>query len=346
MNTRLAIAIAAALLLPLGAATPEISIAQGTSGELRIALRIRPPGDAGAGLPNYEASVRRALLDTGTPRSIALASMSTRAPATREDASIGNDRVVRAAETAPDDALVQWIAAERLLALHDDARAGPIVSKLTAQESDNAAAWSLALALAQLHEESLRIDDALARMAASTRADEHVGDAMHAWLDVYEAHPRPRSAFVNPAEADAAPFADAMTAAKAMRVSHDAFASACAAASEASRRHACAGAARVLLHTSTSVATRELGFSVLERLGDANEADRAERRDLAWIRANADRTSALDAASLDAVRSDWETLGDEAGVLRRAMRRAGVAADAPDGWSPDGSGAIARSGAG
>lgn len=275
MNTRLAIAIAAALLLPLGAATPEISVAQGAQGELRIALRILPAGDVGAGFPNYEATIRRALLESGTPRGIALASMSGPAPATREDAAIGNDRVVQAARLAPDDALVQWIAAERLLALHDDARAAPIVSKLTDLESDNAAAWSLALALAALHEESLRIDDALARMAASTRVDEHVGDATHAWLDVYEAHPRPRSAFLNAAEADAAPLADAASAAKALRVPHDAFASACAAASEASRRHACAGAARVLLHRSASVATRELGFSVLERLGDASDADRA-----------------------------------------------------------------------
>ena len=97
MNTRLAIAIAAALLVPLGAATPELGIAHGSSGELRIALRIRPPGDVGAGLPNYEASIRRALLETGTPRGIALASMPAHGPATREDATIGNDRVVHAA---------------------------------------------------------------------------------------------------------------------------------------------------------------------------------------------------------------------------------------------------------
>jgi len=274
MNTRLAIAIAAALLLPLGAATPEISVAQGAQGELRIALRIRPPGDVGAGLPNYEASVRRALLDSGTPRGIALASMASRAPASREDATIGNDRVVHAAELAPDDAFVQWIAAERLLALHDDARAAPIVSKLTALESDNAAAWSLALALAQLHEESLRIDDALARMAASQRADEHGADAMQAWLDVYQAHPRPRSAFANPAEADEAPFADAAAAAKTIGIPREAFASACTATSEPARKHACAGAARVLVHKSTSVATRELGLTVLQRVGDIDDADR------------------------------------------------------------------------
>jgi hypothetical protein len=200
--------------------------------------------------------------------------MSTHSPATREDATIGNDRVVHAAALAPDDALVQWIAAERLLALHDDARAAPIVSKLTALESDNAAAWSLALALAQLQDESLRIDDALARMAASQRADDHAGDAVHAWLDVYAAHPRPRSAFVNPAEADAAPLADATAAAKATSVPRDAFASACTPASEPARKKACAGAARVLLHKSASVATRELGFSVLERIGGLDESDR------------------------------------------------------------------------
>ena len=84
MNTRLAIAIAAALLLPLGAATPELGIAQGALGELRIALRIPAPGDVGAGLPNYEASIRRASLDSGTPRGIALASIPVRAPPTRD----------------------------------------------------------------------------------------------------------------------------------------------------------------------------------------------------------------------------------------------------------------------
>jgi hypothetical protein len=273
MNTRLAIAIAAALLLPLGAATPEIGIAQGSSGELRIALRIRPAGDVGAGLPSYEASIRRALLDTGTPRGIALASMPARGPATREDATIGNDRVVHAAELAPDDALVQWIAAERLLALHDDARAAPIVARLTTLESDNAAAWSLALTLAQLHEESLRIDDALARMALSTRADEHVAEAMHAWLDVYEAHPRPRSAFVNPGEADAAPLADAAAAAKSAGLPREAFASACTATSEPARKRLCASAARVLLHKSTSTSIRELGYTVLERGGGVAVAE-------------------------------------------------------------------------
>jgi hypothetical protein len=279
MNTRLAIAIAAALLVPLGAATPEIGSAEAPHGELRIALRIRPPGDVGAGLPNYEASIRRALLDSGTPRGIALASMPSRAPATHEDVTIGNDRVVRAAELAPDDALVQWIAAERLLALHDDARAAPIVAKLTALESDNAAAWSLALALASLHEESLRIDDALARMAASTRADEPIDDATRAWLDVYEAHPRPRSAFVNPAEADAAPLADATTAAKTVRLPRESFLGACTATSDAARKQVCADAARVLLHKSASGSTRELGFAVLERVGGVEDADRVARAD-------------------------------------------------------------------
>lgn len=279
MNTRLAIAIAAALLLPLGAATPQIGSAQGAQGELRIALRILPAGDVGAGLPSYEASIRRALLDGGTPRGIALASSVSRPPATREDATIGNDRVVRAAELAPDDALVQWIAAERLLALHDDARAAQIVAKLTTLESDNAAAWSLALALAQLHEESLRIDDALARMAASRRADEHDADATEAWLDVYRAHPRPRSAFVNPAEADAAPLADAAAAAKSAGIPREAFARACTATSEPARKRACAGAARVLVHKSTSAATRELGVAVLERVGGLDEADRVARAD-------------------------------------------------------------------
>ena len=54
--------------------------------------------------------------------------------------------------------------------------------------------------------------------------------------------------------------ADAMTAAKAVRLPRESFLGACTSTSDAARKQVCADAARVLLHKSTSAATRELGL--------------------------------------------------------------------------------------
>ena len=348
MKNRLSIAILVACMLPLGAAiSPSIGAEQ--RGTLGISLRIGNPGAAPAGPAGYEMSVRHALFDSGTPRNIALASIAPKA--STEDLGALDDEMFRAASLAPDDPLVQWLAANRLLAAHDDARASIAIETLIRLEPYNASVWALALSLAVSRHDATATDDALAHMAQSTRADEHVADALHAWLAAYESHPRPLSAFANPAEAGAAPFVDAMAKASAAALpSYRPIFQACSSA-DGHRHDVCATAARVMLYHASSLASRRLGFTLLRTLGDdvVTDEDLAARRELAWINANAARVSGiadLDGAALAAHREDWRGLGDEYDVMQRAMHRAGVPAAAPVGWVPSEGDAVARAGAG
>lgn len=344
MKNRLSIAILVACMLPLGASNGAEQ-----HGSLGVSLRIGPPGSAPAKLAGYDLSVRHALLESGVPRNIALAAIAPRM--STENIAGLDDEMFRAATLAPDDALVQWLAATRLLAAHEEARAAIAVETLIRLEPYNASVWALALSLAVSRSDGAATDDALAHMAKSTRADEHIADALHAWLGAYESHPRPLSAFANPAEAGAAPFVDAMAKASAAAMpSYRPVVEACS-TDNAHRRDVCATAARVMLYHASSLASRRLGFTLLRTLGGdvVTEEDREARRELAWINANAARVtgvSDLDALALEAHRDDWRTLGDEYEIMQRAMRRAGLPAAAPVGWVPSEGEAIARAGAG
>jgi len=344
MKNRLSIAILVACMLPLGASNGAEQ-----HGSLGISLRIRNPGDAPAKLSGYDVSVRHALYDSGTPRNIALAAIAPKSSA--EDVAALDDQMFRAASLAPDDPLVQWLAANRLLAAHDDARASIAIETLIRLEPYNASVWALAISLAVARHDDAATDDALAHMAKSTRADEHIADALHAWLAAYESHPRALSAFANPAEASAAPFVDAMAKATAAALpSYRPFLEACATGTR-HRHDVCATAARVMLYHASSLASRRLGFTLLRTLGDdiVTDEDRAARRELAWINANAARVSGasdLDGVALAAHREDWRALGDEYEVMQRAMHRAGLPAAAPVGWVPSEGAGIARAGAG
>ena len=344
MKNRLSIAILVACMLPLGA-----SIGAEQHGTLGVTLRIGDPGNAPAKLAGYDLSVRHALLESGAPRDIALAAVAPRLSTEAPDPL--DDEMFRAASLAPDDPLVQWLAANRLLAAHDNARAAIAIETLIRLEPYNASVWALALSLAVSRDDDVATDDALAHMAKSTRADEHIADALHAWLAAYESHPRPLSAFANPAEAGAAPFVDAMAKASAAALpSYRPFLEACSTGS--SHRHdVCATAARVMLYHASSLASRRLGFTLLRTLGGdvVTDEDLAARRELAWISANASRVSGvldLDPPAIEAHREDWRALGDEYEIMQRAMHRAGLPAAAPVGWVPSEGDAIARAGAG
>lgn len=348
MKNRLTIAILVACMLPLGATTTD-SIGAEQHGSFGVRLRIGEPGDAPAKLAGYDVSVRHALRESGVPRNVALAAIAPKA--SNEDVYALDEEVFRAASLAPDDALVQWLAATRLLAAHEEARAAIAVETLIRLEPDNASVWALALSLAVSRKDTEATDGALAHMAASTRADEHIADALHAWLAAYESHPRPLSAFANPAEASAAPFADAMAKASTVGVpSYRPIVEACT-AEAAHRRDVCATAARVMLYHATSLASRRLGFALLKTLGDdvVTSEDLDARRELAWINANAARISGvsdLDRLAIEAHREDWRALGDEYEIMQRALRRAGLPAEAPVGWAPSDADSIARAGAG
>jgi hypothetical protein len=63
------------------------------------------------------------------------------------------------------------------------------VASLVRLEPDNAGALQYAVALAQAKHDDAALDEALARMASATRADDHLGDEIAEWRKVYMAHP-------------------------------------------------------------------------------------------------------------------------------------------------------------
>ena len=191
--------------VPLAALGGSAAAESGRSqhAELAVGIRINAADDQEAVWKAHEASMHRALVASGTPRDIALTAFD--AYVSRTDGTSPpsqNETLFRAAMGARDDALVQWLIANRLLGSDNDARVDAIVANATRLEPDNAAVWGLALALASKRNEPAAMDDALAHMAASTRSDEHFADTLRAWYEIYERNPFPPSMFAKPADAD------------------------------------------------------------------------------------------------------------------------------------------------
>jgi hypothetical protein len=297
--------------------------------------------------------VHRALLRSSSRRDLALASFDGNA-GTPTAAGGDAGSALRAAAIAPDDALVQWLAANRLLALRDGDGAETAIARLTRLESDNAAAWSLALALASSRDDAAGIDAALAHMASSSRVDEHVVDALHAWLDVYTRHPPAATMFVDASEADAAPFVMGMSKSAALALpSYQSLMQACDPSRGETRARAtdCAAAGRLLAHRATSMSGRLVGFNLLRRLGVdfMTAGDESARRDIEWaLHSVGEATGFLahDSVAMRAYEADWRALDDEYEIMQRALQRAGLPGAAPRDWNPTLRGAFANASAG
>ena len=326
--------------------------------ELRVGIRIGQAGEGQAGarvgpLQSYQSSVHRALGRSKSQRDLALASLDGDAR-TPSAANGEAGSVLHAAALAPEDALVQWIAANRLLAARDDENAETAIARLTHLESDNAAAWSLALALASSRQDAAGVDAALARMATSSRSDEHFVDALHAWLDVYSRNPPAAAMFLDPSEADVAPFVMGMSKAAALALpSHQALLQACDPARDGTRARAmdCAAAGRLLAHRATSISGRLVGFRLLRRLdaGFMTADDEASQRDVEWALHGAGEASgflAHDSVAMRAHEADWRALDDEYEIMQHALRRAGQPDSAPRDWNPSVRDALAKADAG
>src|SRR4051812_45942514 len=139
---------------------------------------------------DYETSLAAAMRGSERPRESALAAIGfapEHADGSRTDPG---PELARAAQSAPNDALVQWLAANNHDSSNaDDARIAAAIARLTQLESDNGAVWMLALSHAARNDDAQGVADALARMAASRRFDDHYLDTAHAWFEAYDRHP-------------------------------------------------------------------------------------------------------------------------------------------------------------
>jgi hypothetical protein len=256
------------------------------------------------------------------------------------------DVAANAALRARNDPVVQWIAADS--GSYDPSQCGPTrwpdaeVAALVGMEPDNAGALQYAVALAHAKDDPSALDEALARMAAATRADDHYGDEVAEWRRALGAHPD-RSAFGalwEGASAEERALLGALQRAdSASAPADDALESACTPDGDVERAwqrlDRCVDAGTLLAAKGSRFALRETGLKMLAAAGAA-PGDLAElQRQLDWLEAHAANPLSHAAASRDALSdlmADWRGAPSEITATERRLQRLGLPVQAPPGW--------------
>jgi len=266
------------------------------------------------------------------------------------------DVVARAARLAPDDALVQWIAADQ--GNYSSSACGPTnwpdteVANLVRLEPDNAAAWQYAVALASAKGDAARIDDALAHMAAASKANDHEADVAKIWTKLDTDHPElvrqaggyemdDESGGDTPARPSAATlaFLDGLQQAQHYSGTIDkTLESVCKpdTASDATWQRAgwCARAGELLATRGNSFDLRDTGRKMLAAAG-ATPDDLADlKRNQQYLIENAAvpmRNPHL-YGELDTVVTDWNGAADEIAATQNRLKRLGKPLTPPAGW--------------
>ncbi|HEY6894720.1 MAG TPA: hypothetical protein VI258_11170 [Rhodanobacteraceae bacterium] len=310
---------------------------------LGVGIRIASAGEAPSAGSKFESALNTALRSGPRPLDWALAATASPQPSRTigGPTSRSDGDLFRAAQAAPNDALVQWLVAN-----HTDASAPEIAARraaaieaLTRIEPDNGAAWMQALNQADARGDAAGVDEALTGMAQARRFDDHYIDIAHAWLDVYDRFP-PRADLSTDNGYDAGFVAAIAKAAATAQPAYLTVISACKPPSASSRDFEratrCTKIGRAMLDHATTLVARSIGFAILRNLDALTDADRNAKRNIDWYRANPLQGTGYDSNPRDALayESDWRRMNDEVDIARAALDRAGIPTEAPDGWTP------------
>lgn len=256
------------------------------------------------------------------------------------------DVVAQAARTAPQDAFVQWMAADT--GNYTSSQCGPTrwpvaeVANLVRLEPGNAGALQYAVALAQVKHDDDALDAALARMASATRADDHLGDEIAEWRAAYTAHPGGNLSAMLWSEASAgerALLGALQQTGYRSTPTENALEAACKPDGDSERTWQrlgwCVDAGMLLARKGSSFALRETGLEMLTAAG-ATPADLADlQRQHDWLAANAANpmrnADAFHDSPADVV-SDWRDAKSEIAATTHRLARLGKPATPPAGW--------------
>ncbi len=267
------------------------------------------------------------------PRDRALAAS---AQARRGDADSSAD-LAQAAAAAPDDALVQWLAA-----VHGGktTTTDTAIVALVRLEPDNGATWLLASRAAALRADAAGLDVALAGFAASTRFDDHYAGLLHAWLDALRRHPSTPTACDTVAACDRRQsdflVATAWTVASVFPSAQPLLEVCTGAAVGSTRRQQCEAGGRSMLSNAPTLLSATIGYALLDRIGALTAADEELRRRHDWLShvlAPVHRDMQPGSADFTAMAADWARLDSEIEVMRRMAQRAGKPLLPPDDWT-------------
>ncbi|HEX5123012.1 MAG TPA: hypothetical protein VFV97_07180, partial [Rhodanobacteraceae bacterium] len=259
------------------------------------------------------------------------------------------DVIARAVDFAPDDAFVQWRAAKS--GNYFSSKCGPTrwpeaeVANLVRLEPDNAGAWQYAVALAQSKGEPGAVDEALSRMAAASRADDHLIDEIAAWKAAYVAHPEIASGaeFGEESWLKSSEKGTFLALEKASFGSHDrstaALTEACTPDADSDRTWRrlgwCADAGRVLAEKGNSLALRANGLAMLKAAGQSGGAIEKAERQYDWLVANdANQMENPDGdVDFSAALGDWTEAKSELDAIEHRLKRLGLPLTPPPEWS-------------
>lgn len=259
------------------------------------------------------------------------------------------DVVTRAALFAAGDAFVQWFAASE--GSYTSSACGPTrwpeaeVANLASLEPDNATTWQYAAALANAKNDQAGVDNALARLSAAARAEDHGGDLLAEWTAFYAVYPQFADADFS-ADATAAPQAATALRSALQHVSgrstsaSSSLEAACKPNPDSDRIwqriSGCVDAGHLLATRGNSLDLRELGLKLLAAAGDRSDETAELQRQYDWLATNSANPwrnfTALQDDPADLL-ADWNGTRDEIVATKRRLRRHGLSLQAPAGWS-------------
>ncbi len=304
----------------------------------------------------YQHAMEASLRASASPRDWALSTQVVHADERGEPEAEDGARgalLRKAAESAPNDRVVQWIWAIAPAETSGCTASRPCRNRgsaLARLEADNGAAWVPAVADAVRFNNAQATDDALAHMAAATRYDEVFRDSMAAWLDVFRRYPLPAELLQMPDGKAGDPALAAQVDALAQRAAafapYDELVHACQRDARqpaaTARLASCARAGRLMIDQSTTIVARMVGESVLHGSGAWTPGDDDKARTAAWqleqhmqLAPKGDKDAAQMRAQMDLlVASDGEVA-----AMRAELQRANIPLTPPVGWKPKREGA-------
>lgn len=312
-------------------------------------IKASEPADAAAiaAQQEYNAAVIDSLIADGSPRArmLAATSMIYAGQMSSTGAERQRELLNQAVQRAPDDALVQWVAA--IYDLPAETVSGPVVA-LQRIEPDNGAVWLFQLAAASRAEDNTGVTEALARIGASRRFDDHYIDYSLAWLAISPEIPLPEPYAHGDEEAFAKlPLFMAIARAAALALpNYVSPTKACKPVDQPlaiERREACLAVGRLMLTESNTLNSMRIGAALL-RLAGAEDAAEVSRNTEYLVQ----EYSVLSGSALEdpdefaRFQADWLQTRSELQVAKNMLARAGIPLLPPADWKSDSKSVMAR----
>lgn len=301
----------------------------------------------------YQKSLFDSLSHSSDPRDWVLAALlqplQFYLDPTGQDTAASEALLERAVRAAPDDVLVQWIAARASRSSEaPSALAISATQRLKQLEPDNAAVLLEELAVPVRHGNATEVDAVLARMSARASYDEHLVDILKIALRAYRRYPVPADywQFATTEEKDSPPEAFAFASALSVSVavgglSYQHLVEACRSNGvsrvQGNRAADCAALGHLMVTHGGTILANRIGYTVLRVSGTYTESDVAAARDDDWlyskeVGALKAGNTAENAESIAAYEHDWLEAGNEFDAIRGKLSRLGVPTKPPQDW--------------